>query len=172
MGLFKSLFEKKSGEPGELMFKLTRDLAISVIHNSINNCKKGAEFEIILFNAGILLQHANNIKPHKINQIQDDYFKVLLEYVKQNNFHNLIQQDIGDFINNRLVLYNEELLRFSNGGGMAIPTKLMYNFIENPLQPNSGDNFDLSSQLLIMATLMPGLKRIEEGANIIIPKFY
>ena len=172
MGLFDSIFEKKSGVPGKLMFKLTKDLAISVIHNSIKDCKKGAELEIILFYAGILLQHANRIKPHKINQIQDDYFIELIGYIRQNNVQKIINQNIVDFINKRLILYNEELLRISNSGGMAIPTKLMYNFIENPLQPRSGDNYDLGSQMLIMATLMPGLKKIEEMANQIIQKFY
>lgn len=176
MEQINSNFEQKTGEPGKQMFKLTKDLAISVIQNSIKNCKIGAEFEIILFNAGVLMQYANDIKPHKINLIQEDYFKELVEYIKQNNIHNIIQQNIGDFINNRFILYNEELLKISNfdanDDGRAIPTKLLYNFIENPLQPSSGDNYDLSNQLLIMATLMPGLRMLEEEVNIIIPKFY
>ena len=69
-------------------------------------------------------------------------------------------------------MYNEELFKISSGGGMAMPTMLMYIIIENPLQPRSGDNYDLGSLMLIIASLMPGLKKIEEMANPIIQKFY
>jgi hypothetical protein len=172
MGLFNTFFEKKLNDPGKMMFKLTKDQAVSVIQNSVRNNNVGAEFEIILFYAGILLQHANNMKPNKINQIQEDYFKELIEYIKKNNLHNLVKQDIGDFINDRFVLYNEELIRISGGGGMAMPTKLMYNIVDSPLEPNSGENFDLGKHMLIMGALMPGLKNIEDSVKIIIQKFY
>lgn len=170
--MFDSILRKQTNKIGKLLFDLTKKSAKIIMDETIKQNNKKAEFEIILFNAGYLLQQANEIRPNKIGQIQSDFFEVLINYLKINKLHMSIHQNIDEFINNRFVLNHNELIKISDGEGMAIPTKILYNFFEKPLQPESGDSHDLFKGAILMAALEPAFKILKEGAYLIIPKYY
>ena len=58
--------------------------------------------------------------------------------------------------NSRFVIYTEELDRILDTENTAIPTKLLYNLFDCPLQIESGESFNL---IIVMLILFYGLWR-------------
>ena len=69
---------------------LAKDMTKILSNQLIDNKKKEAELEILIFNSGFLIKVANSIKPHKTQQIQLEFFKEFIDYFYFTNLISLI----------------------------------------------------------------------------------
>ena len=53
-----------------------------------------------------------------------------------------------------------------------VPTKLLFNIFEDPLQVEPGENINLTHSMKLMSVLKPSLKRINNAVEIIIKNHY
>lgn len=172
MGIFNSIISKVSNNPAKLLFNLAKDMTKILSNQLIDNKKKEAELEILIFNSGFLIKVANSIKPHKTQQIQLEFFKEFIDYIKNEKYVYLLKEDAVKFINKRFVLYHEEINKITNSDGLGIPSKLIYNIFENPLSPESGESNDLSKGMLLMGTLVPIIEELKKETIKIVNKYY
>ncbi|HEY5391249.1 MAG TPA: hypothetical protein VIJ57_03955 [Hanamia sp.] len=147
MGLFSKIFHKPKESQAKLI--LISGVMASEIILEKNQFSKGAAFEVLLFSSLEILRIYKQKQPQYYSQFESEYFIELFNFAKVEGILNQIPGDFTNFVNNRFILYGQQLSSLYNNKGSFIPTKIAYNFYEKPLQLNSGDNLDLPAIMLM-----------------------
>ena len=165
MGLFDNLFKSTNANASRQLISQIIDNSSVVLENPDRN-NKGFLFELLLCSSIHVVNSYNEKKPHNLKKFQSEYLNEIINYAKQNGLTIQIKGDITDFVNDRLILYHNELkFIFGNNPSRIIPTLLAYNFFDTPLTKKPGEFLDLP----IIVTLS---KRLGNLFKIIDNKMY
>jgi len=147
MGIFDKMFGKAKKTRAELI--MLSCVKVGDIILDKNQRSKGAIFEVLLFSSLHILKEFKQKKPDLYSRFETDYFEAVFNFARKEGILSHLPCDFSEFINNRFQLYDQQLKSiFDNPQGTFIPSKIVYNFYEQPLTKYGGVSCDLEAALI------------------------
>lgn len=150
MGLFNKIFNHQKESPAKFVFVLV--VKSSELMFDGKKLTKGRLLEFVFFSSFYVLERFNELKPSYYYEFEKNYLLELSGFTKELGLYDYLPGGFNDFADNRLKLYSAEFKKMSEDPNF-LPTKIAYNFYENPLVTNSGDNFNLQELMILKINL-------------------
>lgn len=152
MGIFNKMFGNSKGTHAEIM--LLSCLKVNILMLEEHQRTRGAIFEVLLFSSLHILRVYRQKQPALYSRFEADYFEAVYNYAQKEGIINQLPCEFPEFVNNRFKLYDQQLNSlYDNPQRTFIPTKIVYNFYENPLTRNGGNSSDLEAALILIAKM-------------------
>lgn len=164
MGFFDLFKENVTINPERKLINFIIDNSNELLGDKIHD--RGHLFELLLLSSIRVINDFRKKNPSEFKDFQYRYLNEIGKYAVENGLHLRIEGKIENFMNERLVLYFNELA-IAFDGGATIPTKLAYNLLEKPLETNPQDYLNLFAIITMTRNLGELLTKIHSNMNIV-----
>jgi len=181
MGILDKLFKKQtdpSGQldnesPGNLMLMGIITSSTIIFDDKWTDYKKrrGETFELIVLSTLLILRKFKSVKPQYYQKFEEDLFKQIHKFARQEQIIQMLPVDFADFINSRFVLYDDEF-SVDDDHQVKTPFRTVYNLFERPLAKDSGVCEDLFKVIEVQIKFKAYYEQLLTSFNFMISKKY
>lgn len=133
--------------------------------------RKGETFELMILSTLQILRKFNEIKHSEYSSFEEDLFKQLFNFARQELIIEKLPCDLDDFVNSRFVIYDSEF-SLDYDEQVKLPVHTAYNLFVNPLEMNSSKCEDLFKVMELQIKLNAYYEALNINFNFMLSKKY